>query len=47
MEKDKLSVEKERLRYSVEKEKLEWQQYRLDLIKAGKLSGDVGIEGSL
>lgn len=29
-------------RQSLEKEKLELQQYQLNLIKAGKLSGDAG-----
>ena len=42
MERDKIGIEKEWLRQSLEKEKLELQQYRLDLIKVGKLSGDAG-----
>ena len=42
MERDKLGIEKKWLRRSLEKEKLELQQYRLDLIKAGRLSGDAG-----
>lgn len=40
MERDKMSLDRERLRHYLEKEKLELEQYRLDLIKAGKLAGN-------
>lgn len=44
MERDKLNIEKERLSHSLEKEKMELEQYRLHLIKAGKLPGGVEAE---
>lgn len=40
MLRDKLGIEKEWLRQSLEMEKLELQQYRLDLIKASKLTSN-------
>ena len=46
MEMDKLGIRKELLRQSLEKEKLELQQYQLDLIEASKLSGNAGARCS-
>ena len=46
MVRDKIGIEKQGLRYSSEKEKFKLQQYRLDLIKAGRLWDDAGAEWS-
>ena len=40
MERDKLEIDKERVRQSLEREKIGLQQYRLDLIKAGIMVGN-------
>ncbi len=45
MERDKLNVERERLRRSLQKEKLMLEHYSSDLIRAGKLCGNGDIEG--